>query len=237
VYVLVRVCVEFCIAGHEVESGKQKCFVFISPYTRWIFNSSHSWVVFCQYTAQHFLKLDMHCLYFTNSLPQVRPSLLKHENFHFSYKKFPTFVYRNDEVTLCCIDCCWLKSTNIQTVTLRYLVDVCQRSGGTSANFYRYAGSCSWIYYVSFFSTLQNATVFINNQTMPSHNINDNPDFSMYQLVYAVMIPVILGTSLLRGLIFTKVQYSFHYSYLFLLLLLCLYLYLVVFLKVIGLSL
>ncbi|XP_023713114.1 multidrug resistance-associated protein 5 isoform X5 [Cryptotermes secundus] len=50
-----------------------------------------------------------------------------------------------------------------------------------------------------------NATVFVNNQTMPSHNINDNPDFPMYQLVYAVTIPVILGTSLLRGLTFTKV--------------------------------
>jgi len=48
--------------------------------------------------------------------------------------------------------------------------------------------------------------VFINNETMPSHNINDNPDFSMYQTVYALMIAVILGTSLLRGLAFTKVQ-------------------------------
>jgi len=53
---------------------------------------------------------------------------------------------------------------------------------------------------------LQNFTVFINNETMPSHNINDNPDFSMYQMVYALMIAVILGTSLLRGLAFTKVQ-------------------------------
>jgi len=50
-----------------------------------------------------------------------------------------------------------------------------------------------------------NSTVFINNQTMPSHNINDNPDFSVYQMVYALMIAVILGTSLLRGLAFTKV--------------------------------
>jgi len=52
---------------------------------------------------------------------------------------------------------------------------------------------------------LQNATVFVNNQTVPSHNITDNPDFPMYQMVYAVMIAVILGTSLLRGLAFTKV--------------------------------
>ncbi|XP_021928372.1 multidrug resistance-associated protein 5-like isoform X2 [Zootermopsis nevadensis] len=50
-----------------------------------------------------------------------------------------------------------------------------------------------------------NATVFVNNQTEPSHNISDNPDFPMYQMVYAVMIAVILGTSLLRGLAFTKV--------------------------------
>lgn len=50
-----------------------------------------------------------------------------------------------------------------------------------------------------------NSTVFVNNQTMPSHNINDNPDFSVYQMVYALMIAVILGTSLLRGLAFTKV--------------------------------
>jgi hypothetical protein len=55
------------------------------------------------------------------------------------------------------------------------------------------------------FSALQNATVFVNNQTVPSHNINDNPDFPVYQLVYALTIPVILGTSLLRGLTFTKV--------------------------------
>lgn len=57
-------------------------------------------------------------------------------------------------------------------------------------------------------NTLQNSTVFINNQTMPSHNISDNPDFSVYQMVYALMIAVILGTSLLRGFAFTKVQRS-----------------------------
>ena len=56
---------------------------------------------------------------------------------------------------------------------------------------------------------LQNSTVFSNNQTVPSHNISDNPDFSMYQMVYALMIAVILGTSLLRGLAFTKVQRSY----------------------------
>nr|CAD7397359.1 unnamed protein product [Timema cristinae] len=50
-------------------------------------------------------------------------------------------------------------------------------------------------------------TTLVNelNETVLSNNINDNPDFSMYQLVYSVMIAVILGTSLLRGLVFTKV--------------------------------
>ncbi|GFG38298.1 hypothetical protein Cfor_11595 [Coptotermes formosanus] len=50
-----------------------------------------------------------------------------------------------------------------------------------------------------------NATVFVDNQTMPSRDISDNPDFMVYQMVYAIMIAIILGTSLLRGLAFTKV--------------------------------
>jgi hypothetical protein len=48
--------------------------------------------------------------------------------------------------------------------------------------------------------------VFVDNQTMPSRDISDNPDFMVYQMVYAIMIAIILGTSLLRGLAFTKVQ-------------------------------
>ncbi|XP_069692470.1 ATP-binding cassette sub-family C member 5-like isoform X3 [Periplaneta americana] len=50
-----------------------------------------------------------------------------------------------------------------------------------------------------------NTTLLVNNETVVSHNINDNPDFSMYQTVYAAMIAVILGTSFIRGVIFTKV--------------------------------
>nr|CAD7442232.1 unnamed protein product [Timema bartmani] len=42
-------------------------------------------------------------------------------------------------------------------------------------------------------------TTLVNelNETVLSNNINDNPDFSMYQLVYSVMIAVILGTIVL----------------------------------------
>lgn len=50
-----------------------------------------------------------------------------------------------------------------------------------------------------------NATETFQNETRPSRNINDNPDFGLYQMVYALTIAVILGTSLLRGLVFTKV--------------------------------
>ncbi|XP_063238702.1 ATP-binding cassette sub-family C member 5-like isoform X1 [Bacillus rossius redtenbacheri] len=50
-----------------------------------------------------------------------------------------------------------------------------------------------------------NVTVVVNNQTVLSRDINDNPDLPTYQLVYAAMIAVILATSLLRGLVITKV--------------------------------
>ena len=59
---------------------------------------------------------------------------------------------------------------------------------------------------------LQNATETFNNETRPSHNINDNPDFGLYQMVYALTIAVILGTSLLRGLVFTKVSERFFHD-------------------------
>ncbi|XP_015590166.1 multidrug resistance-associated protein 5 isoform X1 [Cephus cinctus] len=49
-----------------------------------------------------------------------------------------------------------------------------------------------------------NETVIIGNETIPSNNINDNPDFNYYQTVYASCIVVILVTSLLRGLAITQ---------------------------------
>ncbi|XP_046996199.1 ATP-binding cassette sub-family C member 5-like isoform X3 [Schistocerca americana] len=51
-----------------------------------------------------------------------------------------------------------------------------------------------------------NVTIDLGNVTVISHNLNDNPKYHMYQLVYAVTIAVILGTSLLRGFMFTKVS-------------------------------
>ncbi|XP_049784175.1 ATP-binding cassette sub-family C member 5-like isoform X3 [Schistocerca cancellata] len=51
-----------------------------------------------------------------------------------------------------------------------------------------------------------NVTINLGNVTVISHNLNDNPKYHMYQLVYAVTIAVILGTSLLRGFMFTKVS-------------------------------
>jgi len=54
----------------------------------------------------------------------------------------------------------------------------------------------------------QNTTVQINNETVISQNLADNPNFSTYQLVYGLTVPIIMVTSLLRGLIFTKVSSS-----------------------------
>lgn len=53
----------------------------------------------------------------------------------------------------------------------------------------------------------QNTTVIdpVTNETVISKNINDNPDLDFYMQVYGIIIIVILLTSLLRCVIFTKV--------------------------------
>ncbi|KAK7871844.1 hypothetical protein R5R35_006438 [Gryllus longicercus] len=43
-----------------------------------------------------------------------------------------------------------------------------------------------------------------NNQTHKSDQLIDNPDFPVYRLVYGISVVVIMGTSLLRGFVFTK---------------------------------
>lgn len=49
-----------------------------------------------------------------------------------------------------------------------------------------------------------NTTVVVNNVTVPSTNIADNPDFNTYWLVYAMTIVVILASNFIRGLAFSK---------------------------------
>ncbi|KAK7047966.1 hypothetical protein SK128_024253, partial [Halocaridina rubra] len=51
---------------------------------------------------------------------------------------------------------------------------------------------------------VKNTTISIKNETVISDNIADNPHQKFYQTVYACLIIVILGTSLLRGFAFMK---------------------------------
>ncbi|XP_066994509.2 ATP-binding cassette sub-family C member 5 isoform X2 [Anabrus simplex] len=46
--------------------------------------------------------------------------------------------------------------------------------------------------------------ITINNETVRSQHIGDNPDFPFYRNVYAITIAIIVGTCLLRGFIFSK---------------------------------
>uniref|UniRef100_A0A1B6CJL9 Uncharacterized protein n=1 Tax=Clastoptera arizonana TaxID=38151 RepID=A0A1B6CJL9_9HEMI len=49
-----------------------------------------------------------------------------------------------------------------------------------------------------------NSTMQVNNVTVLSPNIGDNPDFNMYRIVYAMTIGVVLVGNLIRGFAFTK---------------------------------
>ena len=53
-----------------------------------------------------------------------------------------------------------------------------------------------------------NITNLETNETIISDNLNDNPDFTYYQKIYASFIGVILLTSLLRGLAITYTTIS-----------------------------
>ncbi|GLH09507.1 Multidrug resistance-associated protein 1 [Gryllus bimaculatus] len=48
-----------------------------------------------------------------------------------------------------------------------------------------------------------------NNQTHKSDQLIDNPDFPVYRLVYGISVVVIMGTSLLRGFVFTKLMFAY----------------------------
>ncbi|XP_057338415.1 ATP-binding cassette sub-family C member 5-like isoform X4 [Microplitis mediator] len=48
-------------------------------------------------------------------------------------------------------------------------------------------------------------TITVGNETVVSNNIIDNPDIGYYQAVYAACILAILGSSLLRGFVLTRV--------------------------------
>lgn len=48
----------------------------------------------------------------------------------------------------------------------------------------------------------------MTNETILSRNINDNPDLGFYMEIYGLVIIVIIATSVLRGLIFTRVTIS-----------------------------
>lgn len=57
--------------------------------------------------------------------------------------------------------------------------------------------------------TFQNTTIEVNNITMKSTNLGDNPDFEFYQSIYASTIGLILFFIFLRCLVFTKVGVDF----------------------------
>jgi hypothetical protein len=48
-----------------------------------------------------------------------------------------------------------------------------------------------------------NETVY---KSVYNTNLSDNPDFDMYRTVYAMTIVAIIGTNLIRGLVYAKVS-------------------------------